>query len=56
MADKVMIYIPLEEYSKLRNLEGRVAALVAYISKERYSVKREMIASMLNFEFEDVEE
>ena len=50
------IHIPLDDYTDLIILLGRVKALKAYIDTERYSISRESVASILGFEVKPDEE
>lgn len=49
-------YTPENLAEKLFELVGRVKAFAAYVNSTKYSIERELCASMLGFELENEEE
>lgn len=54
--EEKMIQIPLDDYTDLVVMLGRVKALKAYIDTEKYSISKESVASILGFEVKPDEE
>lgn len=54
--EEKMIPVPLDDYTDLAFLAGRVKALEAYINTEKYSLSKEAVAGILGLEVKPDEE
>lgn len=48
--EEKMISVPLDDYTDMAIMHGRVKALEAFVNSEKYSISKENIACILGFE------
>lgn len=51
--DENMVYVPLDLFKELVEVNGRMKAFASFVNQSDYSIKREECASMLGFELKE---